>query len=226
MSTLDEEARFRKEMAVEILAKEAWLYSTKSKDRMIWKNLGLALAATPMVGFAFLIIVILMQALGGGVTNLERTGRWWIVVTTVFIVAYIASLIYLLYRSSSSQDRERERRLDERKKTVDTLILYWQEQLAKRNKPQPSDGEIEIVRNMFLQRLIGWALSYPKSSPVWAKYFPNENYPEYPFDIVDNFIDCWGNKDFREHEKDYFMDTIDVSTKAIQNGIYIGTYSD
>ena len=83
------------------------------------------------------------------------------------------------------------RRNREREKVVNSLILYWEEQLAKQNKPQPSDKEIEHVREIFLERVKVWAWSDPE---LWNRYFPDEEYSKYLFGIVDNFIVYWENR--------------------------------
>jgi len=107
-------------------------------------------------------------------------GYWWV----ILIAAYILSLIYFLYEPTFRRNRERE-------KVVNGLILYWKEQLAKQNKPQPSDNEIEVVREEFLERVKIWAWFDPE---LWTKYFPDEKYSKYLFGVVDNFMACWENR--------------------------------
>ena len=84
---------------------------------------------------------------------------------------------------------------------VNGLILYWKEQLAKQNKHQPSDKEIEEVREMFLERVKVWTWFDPE---LWIRYFPNEKYSEYLFSIVDNFMTYAENqkKKYRPYEKE------------------------
>ena len=112
----------------------------------IWKNLGLALAATPVVSLAGLIIITLIGALDDAITKIQLAGHWWV----ILIVAYILSMIYFFCEPKIRRNRER-------KKVVNELMLYWEEQLTKQNKSQPSDREIELVRDMFLERVKVWA---------------------------------------------------------------------
>lgn len=144
------------------------------KKRNIWANLGWALAATPMVSFIGLIIITLIGALDNAITKIQIAGYWWV----ILIVAYIISLIYFIYEPTFRRNRERE-------KVVNGLILYWKEQCAKQNKSQPLDKDIKMVHEMFLERVKIWAWF---DSELWKRYFPNEKYPEYLFDIVNNFM--------------------------------------
>ena len=150
------------------------------KERGIWRNLGFALVATPMVAFAGIIVITLIGALDDAITKIQLAGYWWV----ILIAAYILSLIYFLYEPTFRRNRERE-------KVVNGLILYWKEQLAKQNKPQPSDNEIEVVREEFLERVKIWAWFDPE---LWTKYFPDEKYSKYLFGVVDNFMACWENR--------------------------------
>jgi hypothetical protein len=154
-----------------------------SIKRSVWKNLGLALAATPITAFIGLIIITLVGALDEVITKIQSTGHWWV----ILIVVYILSLIYFLYEPTFRKNRERE-------KIVNGLILYWEEQLAKENKPQPSDQEIEQVREMFLERVKTWAWFNPE---LWTESFPNEKYSQSLFGIVDNFMAYFQ----KEHDK-------------------------
>jgi hypothetical protein len=144
------------------------------KERSIWANLGLALAATPMVAFAGIIIITLIGALDDAITKIQIAGHWWV----ILIAAYILSLVYFLYEPTFRRNRERE-------KVVNGLILYWKEQLAKQNKPQPLDKEIEVMRKIILERFKVWAWFAPE---LWNRYFPDEKYSESLFGIVDNFM--------------------------------------
>lgn len=150
------------------------------KKRSIWKNLGWALAATPMVSFVGLIIITLVGALDEAITKMQTAGYWWL----ILIGAYILSLIYFIYEPTIRQNHER-------KKVVNALILYWKDQLEKQTKPQPSDEEIELVREMLIERVKMWAWFDPE---LWTKYFPNEKYSKYLFGIVDNFMTYWENQ--------------------------------
>ena len=144
------------------------------KERSIWKNLLYALAATPMVSFIGLIIITLIGALDDAITNIQRAGDWCL----ILIGAYIISLIYLIYEPKVKKGYHR-------KKVVEGLILYWEEQLEKQNKPFPSESEIEFVREELLARLkvFGWL-----NAELWNKYYPEEKYTKYPFEMVDNFM--------------------------------------
>ncbi len=117
-----------------------------NKERNIWKILGLALAATPIVSFVGLIIITLIGALDNAITKIQLRGHWWV----ILISAYFLSLIYFLREPKISRNRER-------KKVVNSLILYWKEQLAKQKNPPPSEKEIEAVCEMFLERVKVWA---------------------------------------------------------------------
>ena len=183
------------------------------KERSIWKNLGLALASVPVVGIALIVLVICFEKLGDVLTELESAVGIWARLIVVFTIAYILSLIYLLYQSSVHRNRERKRILDKRKGRVDTLILYWREQLIKKIKPQPSADIIKAVQEMFLQRLLIWAKSDPE---LWTKVFPNEKYSEHFFGIVDNFMNYWGDKDSKEL-MDYFEALTQDWINAVKN---------
>jgi len=144
------------------------------KERSIYKNLGLALAATPMVSIVGLIIITLFGALDNAITNIQSAGNWWL----ILIVAYIISLIYFIYEPKIRQNRKR-------KELVNGLIFYWKERLEKQNKLQESNIDIEFIRENLLKRIKVWAWSDPK---LWAGYFPDEKYPKYSFGIVDDFM--------------------------------------
>jgi len=140
----------------------------------------LALAATPMTAFVGLIIITLIGALDAAITTMQSPGYWWV----ILIVAYVLSLTYFLCEPSIRRNRER-------KKVVNGLIIYWEEQLAKQNDPHPSDKEIEVVREMFLERVKVRAWF---DTELWTRYFPDEKYSKYLFGIADNFMDYWKNQ--------------------------------
>ena len=140
----------------------------------------LALAATPMTAFVGLIIITLIGASDAAITIIQSAGYWWV----ILIVAYVLSLIYFLCKRTIRRNRER-------KKVVNGLILYWEEQLAKQNDPHPSDKEIEVVREMFLERVKVWAWS---DTELWTRYFPDEKYSKYLFGIADNFMEYRKNQ--------------------------------
>jgi len=140
----------------------------------------LALAATPMTAFVGLIIITLIGASDAAITIIQSAGYWWV----ILIVAYVLSLIYFLCKRTIRRNRER-------KKVVNGLIIYWEEQLAKQNDPHPSDKEIEVVREMFLERVKVWAWS---DTELWTRYFPDEKYSKYLFGIADNFMEYRKNQ--------------------------------
>ena len=150
------------------------------EERSIWKNLLLALAGTPITAFIGLIIITLIGAIDQAITKIQLSGHWWV----ILISAYVLSLIYFLYEPTIHRNRER-------KKVVNGLILYWEEQLAKQNNPHPSEKEIEVVREMFLERVKAWAWL---DTELWTRYFPDEKYSKYLFGIVDNFMEYWKNQ--------------------------------
>ena len=143
-----------------------------NKNRSIWKNLGWALAATPIVSFIGIIVITLVSVVDDAITKIHLAGYWWL----ILIISYILSLIYFI-------SEPRVRKNLERKKVVNALILYLQEQLEKQGEPPPSDEE--LVREMLLERVKIWAWSKPD---LWIKYFPDEQYSKHLFGIVDNFI--------------------------------------
>lgn len=148
--------------------------SGKLRKRSIWVNLGWALAATPIIGVTITVVIALLGALDDAITVLQSAGYWWV----IFLVAYVLSLTYLLCQSTIRRNRERTN-------LANGLILYLREELAKQGRPQPSDGEIESYRKMFLERVEVWACSDPE---LWNRRFPNEEYSIYLFGIVDSFM--------------------------------------
>jgi hypothetical protein len=150
------------------------------KEKSIWKNLLLALAATPMTAFIGLIIITLIGAIDQAITKIQLSRHWW----AILILTYVLSLIYFLREPTI-------RRNLERKKVVNGLILYWKEKLEKQNNPYPSEKEIEVVCEMLLERIEVWAWF---DAELWARYFPNEKYSKYLFSIVDNFMEYWKNQ--------------------------------
>lgn len=149
-------------------------FITTPKKRSILGNLGLALATTPMVAVIGLVIITVIGALDDAITKIQSAGYWWV----ILIIAYVLSLIYFLYEPTFRRNRERG-------KIANGLIFYWKVQLAKQNKPQPSDKEIEEMREIILERIKVWAWFDPE---LWSRHFPNEKYSEWPFGIVDNFM--------------------------------------
>jgi len=157
------------------------------EERSIWKNLLYSLASTPVVAFIGLIIITLIGALDDVITNIQRDGDWWL----ILIGAYILSLIYFIYEPKFRKEHYRN-------KVVEGLILYWEEQLEKQNKPFPLESEIKLVREELLARLkvFGWF-----NAELWNKYYPEEKYTKYLFEMVDNFMVYWDN--FKKKVADY-----------------------
>ena len=126
-----------------------------------------------------LFIIYCLGLLFEIIFNIQWGGYWWL----VLIGTYILSLIYFIYEPGIRAKLKR-------KKVAWVLILYWKEKLVKSGKNEPSEREVELVRNMFMERVNAWAWSDPE---LWHNYFPEEEYPEYLFNIVDNFVEYWQN---------------------------------
>ena len=141
----------------------------------VWKILLLALAGTPAAWIGGVLVLTIFGALDVSLTNIQNAGYWWI----VSIPAYAISLLYFLISSRYREKRDRE-------KAVSALILYFEERLEKRGRKHPSDRQIETIHDMFLERIKIWGWS---DSELWSKYFHNEKYSKYLFEIVDNFIE-------------------------------------
>ena len=142
--------------------------------------MGLALAATPIVSFAGLIIITLIGALDAAITIIQSAGYWWV----ILIFAYVLSFLYFIYKPKLQIAHERNR-------VVHALLLYWKDHQAKRNYPDPPEEEIKVVRECLLERvkILAWF-----DQELWKKQFPEENYSEYMFGMVDNFIPYWENQ--------------------------------
>jgi hypothetical protein len=151
-----------------------------TKQRSIWKNLLFALAATPGTALLGIIIITLIGALDQAMTKIDLSGHGWV----ILILAYVLSLIYFLCEPKIRLNRER-------RKVVNGLILYWEDQLAKQNNPDPSEKEIEVVYEMLLERFKMWAWF---DAELWNRYFPNERYSKSLFGLVDNFMGYWKNQ--------------------------------
>lgn len=161
------------------------------KERSIWKNLGLALVYTPVVTIVGLVIITLFGALDYAITKVQSAGYWWL----LLIVGYIISLVYVICEPKIRLNHER-------KKVVNALILYWEEQLENQNKLPKSGIDIELLRESPLERIKVLALFERTRESLlerikvgawfdpelWNEYFPDEKYSKYLFGIVDNFI--------------------------------------
>lgn len=155
------------------------------KQRDIWRNLVFAIGLSPVVAIISLIVITLVGVLDDAITNIQIKGHWWI----FLIIGFILSLIYLSYEPKFRRNRARN-------KYVSSLILYWEAQHAKQNMPQPSEREIEMMREQLLERVKVWARSDPK---LWADFYPDEKYSESPFDILDGITTWW--KEWEEEHK-------------------------
>ncbi|MHA2010486.1 MAG: hypothetical protein ACXADW_20850 [Candidatus Hodarchaeales archaeon] len=144
------------------------------KQRSVWKNLGYALAATPMVYAGGLVISTLVGALDDAIFKLQYGGYWWV----VLIGAYVISFIYFSYEEEIRIKRKR-------KNTISAMILYWKEQLAKKGKAPPLTSEINYASEMFMERIIESGMF---DAEIWEINYPNGKYSDYIFDIVNNFM--------------------------------------
>ncbi len=149
----------------------------KEKERSIWKNLLLGLAATPMTAFIGLIVITLIGGIDQAITKIQISGNWWI----ILIFAYVLSFLYFIYKPKLQIAHERN-------KVVHALLLYWKDHQAKRNYPDPPEEEIKLVREFLIDRVKIWAWF---DQELWKKEFPEEKYSEYLFGMVDNFIPYW-----------------------------------
>lgn len=134
---------------------------------------------TPVVTIVGVLIITLVGALDDGITDLQLRGLWWILV----IIGYILSLGYILYKPIFQKNQNR-------KTLVFMSILYWEEQLAKRNKPKPTEYETEMMRKYIINRMEIMALFDPE---LWDRRFPNEKYTESLFELVDNYLKIENN---------------------------------
>ena len=147
------------------------------KERSIWKNMLLALAATPATTFIGLIVITLIGAIDQAITKIQISGNWWV----ILIFAYVLSFLYFIYKPKLQIGHERN-------KVVNALLLYWKDQQAKRNYLDPPKEEIKIVRECLLERVKIWAWFNPE---LWETQFPEEKYSDTLFGIVDTFIPYW-----------------------------------
>ncbi len=152
----------------------------KEKERSIWKNLLLGLAATPLTAFIGVIVITLIGGIDQAITKIQLSGHWWL----ILIFAFVLSFLYFIYGPKIKITHERN-------KVVNALLLYWREQQAKRNYPDPSEEEIKLVRDFLLERVKMWAWFNPE---LWKTQFPEEKYSDTLFGIVDTFIPYWENQ--------------------------------
>jgi hypothetical protein len=151
------------------------------KDRNIWENMGLALGGTPIVTFVGIILITLVGALDDGITKIQEAGRWWLIP----IGGYILSLIYFLYEPTIRKNLEEKKATVRNDGLLDGLVLYWIEQIAKQYGRQSLDKEIDFTRGELLMRVETWHVGNPS---WWRNFFPDEKYPKWLFEIVDNYI--------------------------------------
>ena len=159
----------------------------KERERSIWKNLLLALAATPATAVVGLIAISLIGSIDQAITKIQISGNWWV----ILITAYFLSVVYFVFEPKFHM-------ASERKKVVNALFLYWEEQQAKRDYFDPPKEEIKIVKECLIERVKVWAWF---DEELWNSMFPEEKYSEYIFSIVDNFIAYWENQKTRYNIK-------------------------
>jgi hypothetical protein len=144
------------------------------EKRSILKNGLFALAATPLAYGGGLIISTLLGGLDDAIFKMQYSGYWWI----LLIGTYMILLIYFVNEPVI-------RAKNKRKRMVWVLMLYWKEKLIKEGKGDRIEGESEFVRNSLMERVNGWAWN---DREIWKEHFPEEEYPEHIFSIVDNFM--------------------------------------
>ena len=137
--------------------------------------------------------LILFEALLGIIWN-----KFWIINV---VGAYVLSLMYLIVKEQSHREKVEEGFKKTRGSVADTLLLYWEENLLKKEESHRSEAENDILRSMdedkefethisdqlhkdILERYDVWARYDPE---LWHKYFPQEKYSQYLFGMVDNF---------------------------------------
>jgi len=153
------------------------------KNRTFLKNISLAILAIPITSLVGLVVITVLGAIDDSISYIQSIGYWWI----ILIVSFLLSFLYFQYEPEFKKNRERVR-------LADSLIEIWKEKLAKENKPQPTESEIEALRELFIERIKVYVWFDPD---LWKQYFPDEKYPKYPSDIVkglDSLADKLGFK--------------------------------
>lgn len=153
------------------------------KNRIFLKNIGLAILAIPMTSLIWLVIITVLGAIDDYVSYIQSIGHWWI----SLVISFLLSFLYFQYKPEFKKNRERV-------KLADSLIEIWKEKLAKENKPQPYESEVNTLRELLIERIKVYVWFDPD---LWKQYFPDEKYPKYPSDIVkglDSIADKHGFK--------------------------------
>ncbi len=143
-------------------------------ESSIWKKLGYALVLTLPVTIVGLIIITIIGELDRGITALQSKSLWWV----LFIIGFILSVIYAFAEPKI-------KKYQNRKKLLFMSLLYWEEQLAKRNKPKPTKLETALMEKYLIDRMtiMGWF-----DPEYWNECYPNEKYTESLFELIDNHL--------------------------------------
>lgn len=144
------------------------------KESSIWKKFGYALALTIPVTLVGLIIITIIGALDVEISKLQSKDLWWV----LFLVGFALSLIYAFAEPKI-------KKYQNKKKLLFMSLLYWEEQLAKRNKPKPTKLETALMEKYLIDRMtiMGWF------DPIyWNECYPNEKYTESLFELIDNHL--------------------------------------
>jgi len=145
-----------------------------NKKRSIWLNLLLALLTIPVAVLLIYTPIYLIAGLADIMFKNMSDGYWWV----NLIPLYLLVLAYYIYEPTFSQNRKR-------KKVVNSLILYWKDQLWKQGSPYPSERDTELMHELFLERVKIWGWN---NQEIWDEHFPDEKYSKFLFGIVDNFM--------------------------------------
>jgi energy-coupling factor transporter transmembrane protein EcfT len=135
-----------------------------------------------MVGFGFIIAIVIIGGISDFLERLLDAKLWWVFV----IISYISLSIYFMYKTRIDFYRER-------KKRVNALIIYLKEWLIENSRPEPSEKEIKLIREFFIERIDILACS---DRELWNNNFSNEEYPKSLFGIVDIFIKAY----YKDHD--------------------------
>ncbi len=140
----------------------------------ILKKILLAIISAPFFAVIGIIIITVIGAIDDAISVIQLKGYWWL----ILIISFFLSLIYFI-------SEEKIKIYYKRKKFVDTLILYYRDQQANKDKIDPSEKEIELLKDMLEERIKIWAWSDPE---IWNRYYHEEQFSESLFKMMDNFI--------------------------------------
>ena len=144
------------------------------KKRSVWKNLLLALCATPFVILFGIILVTVFREIVRGFIAVESAGYAWV----MLIITFVSAFVYFTYKPKYLERRKRE-------KIGDALVIYFQHELEKQNIPQLHGDGIKSIREWLLERAKVWAWN---DEELWTAHYPNEAYSKHLFGIVDSLI--------------------------------------